>query len=292
MTTTAVVQIRQAATRVPIPSGGTCFPTGVWPLTDDTVACEERNTGFVSITSVDGGVHRFRGAQLVVVDTVLWSINDLTTSLERHVFEDGGLRLSDSFPNFPSVATPGMHDVDVALRFRANGRLTRVRRINGAPDVREYTLDGLVPAPLAYFVEDDDSVYRWSNTFCSFNNCTNLEEVVGLEPGIVWRNVLPSNGAGELRVAGFSRPTSSVAAAALNLRFRASTLVSPGTGFERLPLWLNVSPGNTADRQLLVSKGDGGIIMTAWPRAEVIRVGRNHVVLGDPEPSFVQVVRK
>lgn len=274
-------------TRVPIPAGANCLANALWPLSDDTVACEERATGRVSLTSADGGLVQFSGGQLVVVDTVLWSIDAVTNSLERRVFEDGGVRLTDSFPHFPPVATPGMHDVDRALRFRSNGRLSLVRLKSTGTLVQEFQLDGQVGPPLAYFSEDNDTIFRWSPLSCTFSNCTNFEDLVALEPGYVWapHNFFEQPGAP--RVSGFARPNDSVAPARFSLFHAAEPVTTPAFAFERMPLWL--STGGT--RRVLVSVERGSITLSFWP-AGVLRVGRHHVVLTDPDPAVVRVVRK
>ena len=137
-----------ASTRVPLPAGASCV---TWPLSDDTVACEEQGAGFVSVSSVDGGLTRFSGAELVVADDVLWSIDGTSNTLERRVFEDGGVRVTHRFPNFPVTPTPALHDVDVALRYRASGMLTRVRVTPTGEALGDFSVDRFLGPPLAYF---------------------------------------------------------------------------------------------------------------------------------------------
>lgn len=284
--------LQHRTTRVPIPTGENCYSNATWPLSDDTVACEERGPGYVSVTSADGGVTRFRGTQLVVVDRVLWSIDPTNATLDRRVFEDGGLAFTHSFSNFPPTATPAMHDLELAMRFRTNGRLTRVRLTpDGGSDLVELSLDGLLGPPLAYFAEDNDVVFRWSQVDCSFNNCVNFTDLVAVEPGFVWRAVNagfePSPS--QARVSGFTRPTTqSDSTPAVTLPYAVESANTPAFAFERMPLWLNVA----GPRRVLASKVDGGVSFTAWPRGEVLRVGRNHVVLVDADPGFVRVVVK
>ena len=143
-------------TRVPIPAGANCT---VWPLTDDTVACEERG-GFVSITSVDGGLTRFPGAELVVADNVLWSIDGTSSTLERRIYEDGGVRVTHRFPSFPLMPTPGLHEADLALRYRSNRLITRVRISRGVASLGDFAVDPFISPPLAYFIEPDDTLPR------------------------------------------------------------------------------------------------------------------------------------
>ncbi|MDP1821673.1 MAG: hypothetical protein Q8L48_00440 [Archangium sp.] len=274
-------------TRVPIPQGANCLSNALWPLSDDTVACEERATGRVSLSSSDGGLVQFAGGQLVVVDSVLWSIDATSNTLERRVFEDGGVRLTDSFQNFPSVATPGMHDVDRALRFRSNGRLTLVHLKPAGPLVQELQLDGQVGPPLAYFAEDNDTVYRWSPARCVFSSCTNFEDVVGLEPGYVWRTPNTFEQPRGPEVSGFVRPTDEAAPARLVLFHAAEPVTTPAFAFERIPLWLSVG-GN---KRVLVTVERDSARLSFWPGG-VLRVGRHHLVLTDPDPGFVRVVRR
>jgi hypothetical protein len=292
----AVDGLSNPSTRVPIPTGENCTVNATWPVSDDTVACEERTSGFVSLNSSDGGTQRFRGEHLVVVDNVLWSVNGPTTTLERRVFEDGGLRLTDSFPNFPSIATPAMQDVNLALRFRSNGRLTRVRTFpDGGSSVIELLLDGNAGPPLAYFAEDDDVIFRWSQVECAFNNCVNLPDVAGVEPGFVWRFTPNAFGEPQFlpRIEGFTRPTTVAnSSPKITLAYDTEPIVSPSYGFERLPLWLGPKSVASGDRRVLLSMTDGGVSMSSWPRSEVLRVGRQHVVLSDSTPGFVRVFRR
>lgn len=278
----AVDGLRGATTRVPNPSVTGCGEA-LWPLSDDTVACEEKLAGVISLSSADGGQFSFPGERLVVVGEVLWTINGATSSLERRVVEDGGVRLTHSLPDFQSGDTPAMHDVDLALRYRSNGRLTLVRVSSQGETVRELN----VGAARAYFTEDDDLPFLWSDQSC-FSGCISLPDVVGLEPGFVWRSPNPRF---ELapRLSGYARPTTeSQSAPRFTLQYAAQTLEAPGAAFERLPLWLR---STVETKQLLVSTSQGSLSFSAWPRAEVLRVGRHHVLLTDPEPGMLRVVR-
>jgi hypothetical protein len=227
---------------------------------------------------------------LVVVDTVLWSIDGARAVLERRVFEDGGVRLTHHFDGFPAVATPAMHDVDRALRLRANGQLALVRLAASGDQVVELGLSGNVGPPLAWFVEDDGTIFRWSDTDCS--GCVNLPDLVGVEPGFVWRRStqLPEPPASFL-ISGYARPTSLVdATPQFTLNYPHESLATPARSFERLPLWLNVEVGN--GERAVVSVENGALALTAWPRAQVLRVGRHQLVLDDPDPSYVRLIRR
>jgi hypothetical protein len=284
---TAVADGRTGATtRVPIPPDAGCLQNATWPISGDTVACEERGTGFISVTSADGGVTRFAGEQLVVVDTTLWSLNG--GFLERRRFEGGQLPLLDSVGNFPSRSTPALHDVDLAMRFAANGRLNRIRvRPDAGATVAELALDGLPGPPLAYFSSENDVMFRWGPSECPLGNCVNLTNVVGIEPGFVW--ISSTDDFGQLGVEGFTWAEVQLERPRVTLPHAAEFPASPGRGFERLPLWLRE---NASGEAVLVSVADGGVLLSAWPRAEVLRVGRNHVVLKDSDPSFVRVIQK
>ena len=278
--------------RVPIPNGANCDTNALWPLSDDTVACEARGPGVVSVTSVDGGVRTFPGSHLVVADTVLWSIHPALEQLERRVWEDGGVRLTHVFPNFAATPTPGMHDVDVALRYRPASILARMVVLPDAGfSVEDFRSDALGGSPEAFFVEPSDELFRWNEDLClSSFNCGNFfTDLVAVEPGLVWRSELVFDGSAS-RSTGFTRPTlPSNVVSAMTVPHRPE---SPGfvtDSFERVPLWL---AQNVGTRRLLVSGRDGGFELSAWPRTEVLRVGRHHLVLTDAQADFVRVVRR
>ena len=278
-----------AMTRVPIPTGANCKAHSLWPLSDDTVACEERSRGLVTLTTSDGGLTQFNGRELVVVDTVLWSIDGASSTLERRVFEDGGVRVTHRFPNFPATSTPAMHDVGTALRSRPDGHLALVQL--EPPRVLELALRNDVGPPLAYFAEGNDVVYRWSQTSCSFDECVSVPDLVAVEPGHVWRTdtsfpELPSRTSW-----AFTRPLTPDAVPQFTLHYPLESLATPAGAFERMPLWLNVDSGG-AGRRVLVSFEQGAPGFTAWPRREVLRVGRKHLLLDDPDPGYVRVWRR
>lgn len=274
-------------TRVPIPNGSNCYTNALWPLADDTVACEARGPGVVSITSVDGGLHTFPGSHLVVAGAVLWSIHPALQQLERRAWEDGGVRVTHTFPNFAARATPGMHDVDLALRFRPAGQLARVVVLSdGGFNVEEFRADALGSTAEAFFVEASDELFRWGGDACFGGfNCNNaFVDLVAVEPGLVWRSEL------QFEVTAFKRPTTpSASTSVMTVSHRPE---SPGLvteSFERVPLWLEQNVGS---RRLLISARDGGLELTAWPRSEVLRVGRQHLVLTEAQAQFVRVIRR
>ncbi len=288
----ATVGLERPTTRVPIPDGSFCSTNRLWPLSDDTVACESLSAGLVTVTSADGGSTTFTGTQLVVVDTVLWSVDNHNETLERRVWEDGGLRLLNSYADFPPAPTPGMHDVELAMRFRSNGRLTRARVVpDGGADFLQYSLS-LGGSPLAYFTDDDDLAYRWSYSTCDPGVCVAVLDLVALEPGFVWRSSrFPNDPLMRVRLSAFARPLGEDAGLPrFSLDYPAEQTVTPDSPFERLPLWLKQSVGNLKV-MVSVSK-DGGLELSAWPRSEVLQVGRHHVVLSDEEPGFVRVIQR
>ena len=283
--------IHGTLTRVPIPTGANCKANALWPLSDDTVACEQRALGLVTLTSSDGGTTQFTGSQLVVVDTVLWSIDGARSVLERRVFEDGGVRLTHHFDDFPAIATPAMHDVDRALRFRLGGQLTLVRLAVTGDRVVELGVAGNVGPPLALFAEDDDTLFRWSDTDCSFTSCVNFVDLVAVEPGFVWRRLSGFAEAPQIPINGFARPTTlQDATPQFTLTYPQESLATPAQSFERLPLWLNVDVG--VGERVLVSVENGALVLTAWPRAQVLRVGRHQLVLDDPDPGYVRLIHR
>lgn len=276
-----------ATTRVPIPDGTGCSLNRVWPVSDDTVACEARS--MVTVTSADAGTTTFPGAQLVVAGNVLWSINS-TEQLERRVWEDGGLQLTHRFPDFPPAPTPGMHDVDVAMRFLTNGRLARVRVwADGGTELLQYSV-GSGTSSRAYFTEEDEVPWRWSLSPCATGVCRAVDDLAALEPGFVWRAMTADNQFGKVRLNAFARPMGDLEGNPLfSLDFPAEEAASPEAPFERLPLWLEPGLG---PMKVLVSVSGSDLELTAWPRAEVLRVGRQHVVLADRDALTVRVVKR
>lgn len=272
-----------AVTRVPIPP---CVPSGLWPVSDDTVACEA--AGRVTLSSSDGGSIDFPGEQLVVVDTVLWSIDAASATLERRQLEDGGVRRTHAFAPFAARPTPAMQEENLALRFRPNGRLALVRVGPGGETVQELPPE---PPAQAWFAEDHD-LFRWSAQPCFLNACINLPDVVGLEPGLVWRgSPLFTAEPTATQTFGYARPTTAFESTPrFTLLQPIESVDAPAAGFERLPLWLEADAG--LGQQVLASLDDGALHCTAWPRAEVLRVGRHHVLLSDSEAGWVRIIRR
>ena len=263
--------------RVPIPLGA----AGLWPLADDTVASELRSVDDITISSTAGMLTHFRGTQLVVAGPVLWSIDPLTQMLERRVFEDGGVRLTHSFPDFPEVPTPALQEEHFALRYRASGQLSTVSiSPDGGFRVDDHSFYARVDPPLAYYGASG-SLKRWSLEECPFP-CSNIEDLAAVDAQFVWRHSPATGLTGVSRTARFDDPP-------LQLAHSPEALSSPPAAFERLPLWLRTQ---SDDRSVLVSATDAGLQFTGWRRSEVLRVGRDHVLLTDEVPGFVRVVRK
>lgn len=275
----AIDGLSGAVTRVPIPAG----VSRLWPLDSDTVACELTGLDDITLSSTTGTLTNFPGAQLVVAGRVLWSIEPVSSTLERRVFEDGGVRLTHSFPGFPAVPTPAMQDENLAIRFRATGQLSTVR-ITPHGDVRvdDRSFFARVDPPLAYYGEGSSALIRWSLEDCAFGTCVNVTDLAALDPEFVWR-FQPASG-----LRGFERP-SNLLDAPRALPHTPQPLRSPAAAFERLPLWLRTQ---SEDHQVLVTATDAGFQFTAWRGSEVVRVGREYVLLTDPDPAFVRVVEK
>ena len=267
--------------RVPIPAGANRSP-GIWPLGDDTVASEVRSVDDITISSTAGTLAHFRGTQLVVAGQVLWSIDPLTSTLERRVFEDGGLRLTHSVIGFPAIPTPALQEPDFALRYRTSGRLSGVSiSPDGGLRVNDHSYDARVDPPLAYF-GGDGWVRRWSLEDCAFSTCSNFDDLAAVDAQFVWRHSAARG------LTGFARPTNLVDSPRL-LAHTPEALSSPAAAFERLPLWLRTQ---SEDWKVLVTTTDAGLQFTGWPRSQVLRVGREHVLLTDGDPGFVRVFRK
>lgn len=263
--------------RVPLPPGASS--TGLWPLADDTVASEVPSVDDITLSSTEGAFTHFRGAQLVVVGRVLWSIDPTTRTLERRVFEDGGVRLTHSFPGFPAIPTPALQEEDFALRYRQSGQLSAVSiSTDGGVSVNDHSFDARVDPPLAYY----GSLNRWSLEECPLGACSNITDLAAVDADFVWR-YSPSPG-----LTGVGR-FFDLGAAPLKLAHTPDAVSSPRAAFERLPLWLRTQ---SDDWRVLVSATGAGFKLTSWPRHRVLRVGREHVLLTDEDPRFVGVVRK
>lgn len=253
---------------VPVPNLSGCL-NNVWPLTEDTVVCERASR--IEVLSSDGGLTSFSGEQLVVVDDVLWSVERASSTLERRVFADGGLSVTNTFTNVDTRPVPAMHDVDFAIRARLNGSVALFRV-------------GTSPRDLSVFASSTDGTILWLDGETLFNGGTCfsadcVSDLRGLEPNAVWSGDPLNFGL----IAGRIRPIVSLEARAQHgLRMTTESLEVPQRGFERVPLWL---PQSNSDRSLLVSADGSTLGFTAWKRADVLRVGRRFVVLKDSGPS-------
>lgn len=249
--------------RVRVPSWAECVDQP-WPLGAEVVACE-RSTRRVELHSADGGLSSFDGEQLVVAGPVLWSVEAATNELQRRVFVDGGLVLTDAFAGFGTRTVPGMHDERSALRVRTSGELTLVRVESPLSPV---------PSPAnseALLYLDGQEVL--AESACDTERCFGLQ---GLEPEMAW--TVENLGVG---VVGFKRPFQSVRVipdAVLRRPWHRPQI--PARGFERLPLWL---PVEGTGLSALVNADRQPLAFTVWNRAEVLRVGKHFVLLKDPQ---------
>jgi hypothetical protein len=249
---------------------------GPWPLSEDTVVCE-RSGGTVSLVSADGGERSFSGEQVVVADQVLWSVARATRTLERRIFEDGGLRLADGFAGFTPRAVPGMHDERVAIRERTNG-LVAAAHVAGPIDELGVLASGTDGTALFLSSQGGLIVAGGCSSTC-------FQSVRAVEPAVVWRD-----GAARVGVDGLARPVASLdEAPRFHLDFAAESFAAPVRGFERLPLWVPV-PGSPVS--VLVSADDGQLQLRAWTRADVLRVGRRFVLLRDRSLGGVRVLER
>jgi hypothetical protein len=259
-------RIAPPSTRVHVPRSTECV-NEPWPVNADVVACE-RNTGQVELFAADGGASSFAGEQLVVAGPVLWSVESATNELHRHVIQDGGLVLTDAFQGFSARVVKGEHDERRALRSLTSGELV-VARIEDSLYRLGYQWND-VPSERVLFV---DNGWLEQETPCSFTGCASLR---GLEPGMRWTNdrVLAA-------IAGHKRPLDHEQMTAdVVMQFNTALLPSPEGGFERLPLWLQLS--QTSSVSVLVNSDRPQLGLTAWKRSEVLRVGKSFVVLSDP----------
>ena len=142
-------------------------------------------------------------------------------------------------------------------------------------------------------IELNDAFFRWSSVDCAFSSCTNFTDVIALEPGLVWRPGFSGleQGSTPSKLNGYARPLfSENANPRFSLVHRAESVLSPAHAFERLPLWLDAATGS---QRVLVSGSLDGVSFSAWPRSDVVRVGRQHVILTDAnDPGFVRIIRR
>ena len=260
-----------------------CPPGNAWPLTDDVVACEDNQR--VSLTAADGGTASFPGSQLVVVGTVLWSLDATGSVLERRVFADGGLALTHSIPSVRNTPVAGLHDEVSAMRLSAQGNLTQYR-VDVEPP-RPLTFSAGLPQNGTVWWVDGEMLRTNAFDGCGTSPCDRLEDLLALDPGAAWRRAQFQSATD-----GYARPLQ-VMMPTLSPRYTVSLSEGvswPTSGFERVPLWL-AQPAPDG-RRVLVSADRGSLDFTAWPRDQVLRVGRQHVLLKDLAPTSLRIVRR
>lgn len=273
---------------VPLPAR---CDAGVWALTDERIACEERDRSLVSVVSSDGGSERFPGEGLVVVGNVLWTIDGGAMALERRVLTDAGLELTHALPGYTADDYPGMHDEAVAIRRRGSTVAAAVAQVGVIElldgGVRETVVDLQYDQPTVKFREELD---LQPTLLCA--GCL-ADSFLGIEPRLLWhfKSIFnPLDGSAEARgVVGYARPlTATSDSPSVTLPYAPLGAAQPFAAFERVPLWLEQPlPGG----RLAVAWHDGRQVrLTAWVPAQVLRIGRHHVVLRGPWPEAVQVV--
>ncbi len=260
--------------RVDVPMLSSCVDS-VWPLTVDTVACE-RVSDTIELYSSDGGSTSFQGKQLVVAGTVLWSVA-ATSELERREFVDGGLLVTHRFPDFSSDRTVrGLHDESTALRALSSGALVLASIDGGVPVLDLDRMSNEVGEQLLFA----DQGVLFTEMACTFDPCFGLR---GLEPGMWWKNSF----SGQF-IEGVERPVNQDRMGPDVTITRAAEFVQPPQrGFERIPLWLAMPGGRLS---ALVNADRPSLGLTMWNRADVIRVGKQFVLLRDPSQSNVVLV--
>jgi hypothetical protein len=249
--------------RVRVPSWAECVDQP-WPVSADAVACE-RSTKRVEVYVSDGGVSSFDGEQLVVAGSVLWSVEAATSELERHVFVDGGLVLTDVFAGFSTRTVRSMHDERSALRARNSGALVLAR-------VESSLVEFGWPSNSVNELLFIDGERLFSEVPCGSERCFGFH---GVEPEMLW--TVENLGAG---VGGVRRPIPvDHRGQDLILQRKVELPQAPERGFERVPLWL---PVEGTGLSALVNADRPSLGLTVWNRSHVIRVGKQFVVLKDP----------
>jgi hypothetical protein len=250
-----------------------------WPLGEEVIACE--HAGRVTLRSPAGELTAGAGSELVVTGQVLWFVTP-AGQLERHAFTDGGLVRTHAWPGFARVPTPALQTPEVALRFREDGGLTRLRLRDGGVEERTFFVN---PSSQAVYASDRDGVLTaWTDDGCARAECTELSRVLALSGEATWRLL---DG-----VRGWRWPWSTLTpeAPSYSLRYEAASAVRPSAAFERSPLWL-AQPFD-AGLRALVSTDDGVVTYSVFPRDRVLRVGAAHVLLRDEAGPGVVLVRR
>jgi hypothetical protein len=259
---------------VPVPDLASCV-YGVWPVAADAVACE-RASSTVELHRADGSVEVFSGEQLVVVESVLWSVDPATSTLSRREYRDGGLQVLDTFPGIDPRPLPSLHDTDVALRAGLDHQLHIVRA--GGSTITLFIDVGSFFSQVLWV---DENALHIAGAGCPTSPC--VDDLRGLDGDFVWEGNLSSPG----QLVALRRPLSADRATAFSLRVVSESIAFPVRGFDVLPLWLP----STDSVSVLVSSAGTGLSLSAWNRAEVLRVGRRFVVLKDSNNSVLLAPR-
>lgn len=255
-------------TPIAIPPSVACSKPA-WPVTSSSVACESMNE-LISVVSSDGGLSSFIGHGLVAVGDVLWS-ETLAGNLERRVPDtDGGFTVTNTWPGFGSSAIRGLHTRTTAVRRKnvPNSVATAVVIDGGVVD-GFFTSSDL---DTAYFFYEHDQTVRIAGGF-SCSGC--LQAIVGFDNEVVWQQF----GASSI-LAGFKRPITDdtqFRGARHALQAFARSSLAPLEPLERWPLWLD--PSDRQDLSVLIHPHSGSLNWTVWPRARVVRVGAEHLVI-------------
>ncbi|MFT3712429.1 MAG: hypothetical protein QM817_32680 [Archangium sp.] len=255
-------------TPVAIPASVSCSKA-LWPVTSSSVACESMNE-VISVVSSDGGVSSFVGHGLVAVGDVLWS-ETLAGNLERRVPDaDGGFTITNSWTGFGSTPIRGLHTRTTAVRRKNVGN-----SVATAVVIDGGTVDGFFSSSdldTAYFFYEHDQTVRVAGGF-SCSGC--LQSVVGFDNEVVWQQF----GVGSV-LSGFKRPITEMTQfrpPQQSLNVFARTSVAPLEPLERWPLW--VDPADRQALSILIHPRSGALNWTVWPRARVVRVGAEHVLI-------------
>jgi hypothetical protein len=262
-------------TRVPVVDLASCVD-GVWPLAADAVVCE-RASGTIEVHRADGSAEVFTGEQLVVVDSVLWSVDSSTSTLSRREYRDGGLRVLDTFPDIDSRPLPSLHDTDVALRAGLDHQL-HIAHAGGTT----VTLFIDVRSLSSQVLWVDGSLLFSAGGGCPMAPCVN--DLRGLDGEVVWQGDFSSPGL----ISALRRPALAIDdAPPFRLRVQTESRALPIRGFDVLPLWVP----STDSISVLVWSAGPSLSLSAWHRAEVLRVGRRFVVLKDSNSSVLLAPR-
>lgn len=267
-----VGELKTSAPFVPVtvPNLSGCVDS-VWPVNADTVACE-RNTKNVELYSSDGGTMSFAGEQLVVAGSAFWSVTS-PNELQRRELVDGGLLITHRFAEFSNSTVRGLHDEQTALRARIDGSLVLASTGNVA--IADLNRQSNAVGEQLLFADD---FVLFTETPCQFLGCFGL---LGLEPSVLWTSGF--NGA---QLSGTKRPVQVEGTPDISLNYKFEFPIAPQRGFERVPLWLESSePGLS----VLVNADRPSLGLTIWRRSQVLRVGKDFVVLKSDAANEVRV---